>query len=960
MKTTAKTAFALLAMLAASTLWAVEVTSEQAKTAVANWISASSTRLESQFKSRQAESSKTHKTDSGRAVYHAVNLKGGGFVVTSSDTRLSPIIAFSDSGRFIDDEASPLHALLCKNFAGAVASLERADGGGASKAAKQALSYGPAPRTAVLDARTAAEAEWASLLSEPKSYANGRTSVSDTRVGIMLKTRWGQDGGNADNGDGEYLPAFDYYIFYPNLPNDKLKRGILPCGCVATAGAQLMYFWKYPTASIPQFSNQCTLDGKPFTANSIEGTFDWGNMFETWRYYVDPDPTLTQRKAVGKLAWNLCVALSTDWSTGNSSGGAGPSYLAGALGEVFGYASARYINYSMDMADKPADFSKRMADFNNALYASLDAKMPVYLSLGGSTGDHAVVADGYGYVSGKRYAHLNFGWWETGSAWYYMEDKDVTPADTPYTFSIFNGIGFNIHPTATGDVVSGRVLDASGAPVSGASVKLYDSSDKLKKTVTTGSKGIFAFRITAKGTYRIEASHSAADETASKSVTVANLTREGWWSNGNVGTGNRWGEDVSFPTWTVPVPKKLTLKSNSTSRGTVSGGGTYDSGTKVTIKAKRKGTNVFAGWFTDKACKTKLNPKGYDNRKATVKVVMPAKNTTIYAKFVSKSSDKKSLKFTSSTKKLATTAATAVAGEAFSLKLGISSASLPTVTAKSLPKGLAIDKTTGKITGTPTKPGSYTATITVKSAAGNKITQKVKIKVTVQSWAKGSFYGNAIPKGESNPPAYLQFSVGSTGKVSGKVTYKGKAYSFTSALASCTGAEATFSPQVAIGSSTFKPGKITIAVRDLTLGGSVIEGTDANGLFFGQKKANFVKTGGVLADMVGEEHMVTAEDKYSGLADGDVLNVLVVNGDSVEVSGTVNGKPLAALSAPLRVVNYFKRGNLNIYVLYADVFDATLKYYKTIGFQARFGYSSEKGKYIYVSSLCYALVDDAE
>ena len=62
MKTTAKTAFALLAVLAASTLWAVEVTSEQAKTAVANWISASSTRLEPQFKSRQAEASKTHKT----------------------------------------------------------------------------------------------------------------------------------------------------------------------------------------------------------------------------------------------------------------------------------------------------------------------------------------------------------------------------------------------------------------------------------------------------------------------------------------------------------------------------------------------------------------------------------------------------------------------------------------------------------------------------------------------------------------------------------------------------------------------------------------------------------------------------------------------------------------------------------------------------------------------------------
>ena len=46
------------------------------------------------------------------------------------------------------------------------------------------------------------------------------------------------------------------------------------------------------------------------------------------------------------------------------------------------------------------------------------------------------------------------------------------------------------------------------------------------------------------------------------------------------------------------------------------------------------------------------------------------------------------------------------------------------------------------------------------------------------------------------------------------------------------------------------------------------------------------------------------------------------------------------------------------YVLYADVFDATLKYYKTIGFQVRFGYKGEV--YGYVSSLCYALADDTE
>ncbi|MBQ3343521.1 MAG: C10 family peptidase [Kiritimatiellae bacterium] len=954
MKTTAKTAFALLAMLAASTLWAVEVTSEQAKTAVANWISASSTRLESQFKSRQAESSKTHKTASGRAVYHAVNLKGGGFVVTSGDTRLSPIIAFSGTGRFVGDEASPFHALLRKNFVGAVTELERADGE-ASKAAKQGLSYGPAPRTA-------AEAEWASLLSEPKSYATGRTSVSDTRVGIMLKTKWGQDGGYADGGWGEYLPALDYYVFYPNLPNDKLQRGILPCGCVATAGAQLMYFWKYPTASIPQFSNQCTLDGKPFTARSIEGTFDWGNMFETWKYGVDPDPTLTQRKAVGKLAWNLCVALYTDWDTENHSGGAGPSYLAGALSEVFGYASARYINYSMDMADKPADFSKRMADFNNALYASLDAKMPVYLSLGGPTGDHTLVADGYGYVSGKRYAHLNFGWWEDGDAWYYMDDKDITPSDTPYTFTVFNGIGFNIHPTATGDVVSGRVLDASGAPVSGASVKLYDSSNKLKKTVTTGSKGIFAFRITAKGTYRIDASHSSTTETASKSVTIAALTKDGWWSNGNVGTGNMWGEDVSFPTWTPPVSRTLTLTPNNKSYGTVSGGGKYAAGTVVKLNASAKSGYAFAGWFTDKACTAKLNPTGYDNRSPEVQVAMPSANTTIYSKFITKADAKKSLKFTSSTKALATTPKKSMSGYEFSLSLGASSATLVTFSAKGLPYGLKLDPATGKITGTPVKPGYYDVTITVKDAAGNKITQIVKLTLGVLSWSKGDYYGTAYPFGKGGRPGYFTFNVAANGKVSGKVTYKGKAYSFKSECNYSSKLRLLFKPQITIGKKTFEPGYITIAQRTLALGGVVVEeGNDDNGLVLVQRPTGVVTETGQLAELIGQEFVLTKDSNYTpNLIDGDEIIVRVVDNDAVFMRGTIQGKTLYGTSVPLRVENYLKRGNGNCYILSAYLFDESLNYYRTIRIQATLylQWSEERGTYWVLNPSCYIMEEE--
>ena len=399
-----------------------------------------------------------------------------------------------------------------------------------------------------------------------------------------------------------------------------------------------------------------------------------------------------------------------------------------------------------------------------------------------------------------------------------------------------------------------------------------------------------------------------------------------------------------------PETYAITLKSVSTKYGTVSGGGTYAAGAKATLKAKAKSGYVFAGWFTDKACKKPLNPKGYDNRKSTVKYTMPAKNTTVYAKFITKSAAKKSLKFSSGTKKLATTAKAATAGKTFALALGISSASLPTVTAKGLPKGFAIDKTTGEISGKGTVPGAYTATITVKDAAGNKITQKVKLMVSVPSWAKGSLYGYAVFESKSSSvrqKSYsveygvtggtLKFTVSKTGKVSGKVLYNGKWHSFTSSLASCNSWRATFKPTIKVGSATFKYGTVSLEASD-DWGIPITMASNSEFTFSAQKKPELVKKGKPLASLIGKTFTFTRKDKNSGLTKkNDKLTVTLGNGDTVTVSGTVDGRKLTAVSWPALLSYADTESSTEYYELYVDIFDVAQTYRNTLYIGATVG-----------------------
>ena len=125
-------------------------------------------------------------------------------------------------------------------------------------------------------------------------------------------------------------------------------------------------------------------------------------------------------------------------------------------------------------------------------------------------------------------------------------------------------------------------------------------------------------------------------------------------------------------------------------------------------------------------------------------------------------------------------------------------------TAKNLPAGLALNATTGVISGVPTAAGSKTISITATSVANTKlVSSALKIPVAVPklpAWATGTFTGKGDLNGKS---ATATLTVGATGKISGKFTVSKKSYAFTAGSYSEYDGAFSASAKLAYGKATY-------------------------------------------------------------------------------------------------------------------------------------------------------------
>lgn len=215
-------------------------------------------------------------------------------------------------------------------------------------------------------------------------------------------------------------------------------------GCVATAMAQVMYYYRYPeqgAGSSSYFSSYGML-----SANYGTTTYKWNEMADM----ASPKSHL----AIAELLYHLGVSVEMNY--GPSASGAYSSNAASALRDYFNYDQSLNIVYKNNYSSTA---------WANLLRNNLDSGHPMYYH-GYGSGGHAFNVDGY---QGTNHFHFNWGWGGAYDGYYYL--TNLNPGSSSFT----NGQGaiVNFKPPATSyplhcagsqtiTAMAGTVEDGSG------------------------------------------------------------------------------------------------------------------------------------------------------------------------------------------------------------------------------------------------------------------------------------------------------------------------------------------------------------------------------------------------------------------------------------------------------------------------------------------------------------------
>lgn len=274
------------------------------------------------------------------------NAETKGFVIVSGDDRFPEIVGYSDQGTYNE-------AQLPDNFKSYM---------NAYRAMVEAVDKGNVAATRQL-----------------KEVESLRSSVTSTAVSPLLgNIAWGQGG--------------PYNDFCPGDDNESCY--MYPAGCVATAMAQIMKYYRCPAAlqaDIPSYTTK-TLGLSIAKRSKEDEKYNWDNMLDK---YVSGEYTSSQRMEVASLFIDCGFAVKMDYAPSGSSANITP------------YVLSHYFGYDADLMQDVSRSSFTQAQWNALIDNELAAKRPILYSGQSSTGGHEFICDG---SDGNGLYHINWGW----------------------------------------------------------------------------------------------------------------------------------------------------------------------------------------------------------------------------------------------------------------------------------------------------------------------------------------------------------------------------------------------------------------------------------------------------------------------------------------------------------------------------------------------------------------------
>lgn len=475
---------------------AAPTTADQARAVVTHWLASDAAPLGSRL-GAAITGVTAHANAQGETAYYVVALSPAGFAVVSADDLIEPIVAFSSDGTYDAAVSNPFGQMVERDLPSRLGRVRPGKG----------LAFAPGSE------ETRAQAKWTLLAAVTAKGATQKIAgLSDTRVTPFLQSQWSQDVSPSGTA------CYNYYT----PPYGTGNAGNYPCGCVATAMAQVMRYFTYPTVGVGTAGFTIKVGRKFQTANlrggnGTGGAYPWSSM------PLKPGAAITaaQCQAIGTLTYDAGVAVMMQYAADGSGAMIYDAYTA--MTTVFKYANCYYA--TVDIGSFPIS---TMRDMMNA---SLDAGFPLILGIGDTAGNgHAVVCDGYGFNVNTPYHHLNMGWSGLDDAWYNLPNID---ASMPFT--IYDECLYNISPGKSGEIISGRVTDGGGTPLAGVTVIALNNG--VAAQVQTNSHGIYALSGLPESTqyhiYPTKAGMSFTEQTVTTGITVDYPSA----------VGNKWGVD---------------------------------------------------------------------------------------------------------------------------------------------------------------------------------------------------------------------------------------------------------------------------------------------------------------------------------------------------------------------------------------------------------------------------------